>query len=99
MKFSLCAASIMLGSILGEGIASPVQARRNRNLVFGQRDAEARKKLTKEEKEMLKYFHEPGYVPPHRGLRHGPLPFEQSLDDLLQDNARNCRATYCNEQD
>jgi hypothetical protein len=68
MKFSLCAAAVMFGSILGEGMALPVQARRNRNLVFGQRNAEARKKPTKEEKEAMKYFHEPGYVLLRRGL-------------------------------
>ena len=62
MKFSLCAAAVAAATILGEGAASPVLARRDKDLVFGQRKSAGQNGPTKEEKEAMKYFHEPGYV-------------------------------------
>jgi len=64
MKYSICAAAVVVASILGVGIASPVQARRDKHLIFGQRktDGRAAPAPTKEQREAMKYFHEPGYV-------------------------------------
>lgn len=63
MKFWTCAAAVVGAIVVGEGIASPVPAGRGKDLLFGQRRSPEEKKLTKEEKEALKYFHEPGSGP------------------------------------
>jgi hypothetical protein len=59
MHFLRYAAAIASASILGGAVASPLNARRN----IKDRTARSRtKRMTDEEKQAAKYFHEPGYA-------------------------------------
>jgi hypothetical protein len=82
MRFSICAAAVVVASIVGEGIASPVQARSDKKLAFGERKTVGRAEPTREEREAMKYFHEPGYVLLRSRFRHTRLPSRICPDAL-----------------
>jgi hypothetical protein len=82
MKFPIFAAAAASASILKEALASPLQARHSRNMANGQKETNEREGFTAEEKEAIKYFHEPGYVPSSNSCTH-PLLSCSGCSDAL----------------
>lgn len=74
MKLSVYAVAVAGASIFGQTIAAPVEAEGNVVEHVEKREIE-RREWTEEEKEALKYFHEPGYVRPclKATLRTAPI--------------------------
>jgi hypothetical protein len=62
MRLSAYAVAIAGASLLGQTIAAPVEARGDVAHHVEETRIQRREDMTEEQKEALKYFHEPGYV-------------------------------------